>query len=137
MPKSVRRPASRVPKRNRSRPTAPESISYPGATYWFAITLLGYTVKVFRIRAFETDGQVGAYDQETHEIYVKEGLSEQEDADTLLHEVVHAVSRIALPPDLRLTENQVTILSTVLADTFTRNPKLRENLLARLGEPVS
>jgi hypothetical protein len=135
LPKTVRRTRKGVSRGNRGRAAAPQSRSIPGATYWLTVSILGYPVRIFRIPGFQEEGQLGACYGETLEIYLKSPLSSTtEEADTLLHEVVHAISRVGLPPSARLNEEQVTLLSTILTDTLKRNPKLREILTARLEE---
>lgn len=134
MPKSVRRTKKRVSKRSRKAPPSAKSSAIPGATYWFTFSLLGYTVNVFRVPSFQEGGQVGMYDPETNEIYIKSPLSSAaEEVDCLLHEILHAISRIGLPPSVRLNEEQVTLTSTILTDILLRNTNVRNLFFERLN----
>lgn len=69
---------------------------------------------------------------ETPEIGLAEGLPPHVEVDTMLHELLHVVSLIVFPPRLRLSETQVSVLSTVLCDTIRRSPGLRKYFRRKL-----
>ncbi len=129
---TVRSRKRRVSTRHRSNRARPQPRTLPRATYKFTIEILGYSINVFSIREFTDPGQVGMFDPDSHEIYIKEGLQPQAEFDTLFHEITHAVSSIGMPPDTRMNENQVTLLSTIWTDTINRNPALRAYITTHL-----
>lgn len=127
----VQRAGRRLPTRGRK--ANPKSRAYEGADYQFTIAVAGQPVHFFTITKFPDPEQVGEWDDDHHEIYVKSPApSAQAEIDRLLHEVVHAISSVAMGPEDRLTERQVNTLGLTLGDTLMRNPKLKEYLIGRL-----
>lgn len=101
------------------------------ARYLFTVRISGYPVPVFLTKKFQDPDITGQYVQVLDEIYVidDKNMSQARYTDTVLHEVLHAVSHIALSAKDRLNERQVNTVATVLADTFRRSPEFREVIL--------
>lgn len=118
-------------KRRRKGKAVPESKLVAGAHYKYTAVIAGYPIHVFNCT--EITGhldKVGLYAFEPGEIYIKVPYGPPEtQQDTLLHEIIHAVSDTILPQKLQLSEAQVSPLSTALMDTLRRNPELRKELL--------
>ena len=128
---NVSRTGRRVPKRGRR--SHPQAKEHEGGEFLFTIAVAGQPVHSFTLTKFPDPEQVGEYDNEHREIYIKQELpSPQAEADTMLHEVFHSISSIALGPEDRLSERQVNTMALTFADTLSRNPKLKEYLFARL-----
>lgn len=97
------------------------------------IRILGRDYKVY-YRDDMGEGFYGLCDPEDCEIDIREGLHPVEEADTVLHEVLHAVHflmDIGLNP--RMEENVVRKTATGLIQVFADNPRL----LAYLTEALS
>jgi predicted DNA binding protein len=56
-------------------------------------------------------------------IEVLEGMDKNEEGDTTLHEVLHAIDFVF---DLNLTERQIKVLSSALINVLNTNPNFRE-----------
>jgi len=61
------------------------------------------------------------------EILIRPNQSTDQARDTLLHEVVHAISNV---DSLCMTEEQVRRVATGLRAVFTANPKLAKGVIA-------
>lgn len=59
------------------------------------------------------------------------GRSEQRIRQTVMHEMLHAISSMLLGPDDRLQERQVKALATGLFDTFAHNPEVIDYIAGR------
>ena len=72
---------------------------------------------------------LGLTHQTRHRIRIRTdaSISEDEARDTLLHEVIHVIARLA---DVQWKERDIRLFATVLLDTLRRNPALVEALLA-------
>lgn len=70
-------------------------------------------------------GDYGRCRSVTQEIHVNMGQAPHQMRDTLLHEVLHAVSNEL---HLELEERQVHVLANALLDTLRRNPKFTQFL---------
>lgn len=130
--KPVRNPAEGVPRRgNRVGNKKPVAKEHPRATYLFTVRVQGYPVPVFLTLDFSDPEITGEYVQVLDEIYISgdPNMSRERRADTTLHEVLHAVSHIALAPKDRLNERQVNTLATVLMETFRRSPEFTKYIL--------
>ena len=135
MPRTVRNRKPRVSASRRSAGARPQPRTITSATYKFTVKVLGYPVDVFSVKSISPDdSQVGLFDPTNFEIYVREGLNKQAEFDTLLHEIVHAISAIGVPPDSRLSENQTTLLATNLADVMIRNTELKQYIMNHLED---
>lgn len=122
-----------LPPTVRPRARRPRSKSFKGATYFFTVNISGYPVPVFRQKNMLDGDAVGYWDPEAHEIAVTlPAPSPIAEADRVLHEVIHAISQVVLPADVRLNELQVNSLSMTLVDVLARNNELRDFLLARI-----
>lgn len=64
----------------------------------------------------------GMIDYQTKDIYVCRNKNDIQRRDTLLHELLHAMS-CEFGVDLK--ERQVAMLATALLDTMARNPKIK------------
>ena len=119
----------RVPNRGRPARPLPKPQRHPSATAWFTVSVCGYPINIFLVSEFDNPLQLGEYDSDFHEIYLlRHYHTDAEKHDSLLHEVMHAISRIALTADDRLSERQINTFSTVLHDTLKRNPDFRKQL---------
>ncbi len=103
------------------------SVKYPGHTPWITLQIAGHTVPVFVMDSLPSEN-LGEYIPEINEIYIKNHLTKDYAQDTILHEVIHAISTICMPTDDRLDEEQVNTLATQLRDVLRRNPLLKEAL---------
>lgn len=102
------------------------------ATYVATYSILSYPINLFQSNRLGT--LVGAWYNSDREIYLAEFLTEPAVyLDALLHELIHAISDIGLAPDDRLTERQVNLVASVLADTLGRNPQLVQRLVSLLA----
>lgn len=98
----------------------------------FDLDLDGYTVKVFTVPKSELPGDgVGQFSGTNYEILVAGDWLKEESfphAETMMHELIHAVSVTSLPTDEDLSENQVLRLGFGLTNLLKRNPHLRRYL---------
>lgn len=135
----TRNPRRNIRKRSGRVVDTPKPRAYPTtSSYVTTIVIAGYPVHVFKIPEFPDPLQVGEFEENTQEIYIKQDLpSSVAEADTLLHEVLHAINRLALIQEDRMTERQVATISTLLVDTLARNPTLRLALEERLQGEIS
>lgn len=104
-------------------------------TRLFDIDLDGYQVKVFGAMKNDLpEGRVGQFNPETYEMVMRtdRNLGGFAEAETALHELVHAIAATALSPQEDLTENQVLRLGFGLANALKRNPQFRRYLWDRL-----
>ena len=126
------------PRAVRSRARRPRTAAFKGFRYLFTTNIASYQVPVFATRGLIKGDAVGYYDEEEQELAVQlPGPGAAAEADRVLHEHLHALSAILLPPEKRLDENQVNTLSTGLIDTLTRNPDLWAFLVQRIAPTVS
>lgn len=122
-------PAKPVRRRRRK----PKSKAFTGVTHLFTTTLSSYKIPVFSSKENIEGDAVGYWDEECHEIAVRlPAPSDAAEADRMIHEHLHAISTLLLPPDARLTELQVNTVSTALVDLLIRNGDLREFVIERL-----
>lgn len=73
------------------------------------------------------DGREGSYDGQRQKILIRPGLGEDRTAETLTHEVLHALMEmtgIANDVESNLEESMVTRLAPVVLDLLRRNPAL-------------
>ena len=67
------------------------------------------------------DDDLGEFDPYKQLIVIKNGQPLEGEQDTLLHEIVHAISNEA---DLGLTEKQVRPLATIMLGVLKDNPRV-------------
>jgi hypothetical protein len=92
-----------------------------------SVRILGKTWHIKRLAdAPMQQERAGEIDYKACTIHVKEGQAPDQEADTLLHEIIHALSYTV---SLDLEEAQVHSLSAVLLAVFRDNP----GLAGRLG----
>lgn len=96
------------------------------------VRLLGKRWSV-QYRQLEKD-DIGECDLESQSIAIKEGLKHEQEASTLLHECIHAISDSL---GLGLTERQVQGLETGLFDLNNANPKFFPYLKKKHAETGS
>lgn len=98
------------------------------------LDVLGYKIPCFTAEL----GLWGLYETMTRKLYLHHTIpgGPLAEADTLLHEVIHAIENVALEGSDRLAERQVNTLATVLIDTLRRNQWLRDYLFTRLTSPT-
>lgn len=76
--------------------------------------------KAYLEQGFQDCGQT---DEGKLSILIRDGQPKIEEADTLLHESIHAIDFVM---DLELTERQVRLLATGLIGVFQDNPEFAE-----------
>lgn len=74
--------------------------------------------------AFNDEDHAGEFNPGAMTIHILKGMGRDQTEDTLLHEIIHAISSICMKSTKELTEVQVDLLATQLRDTLTRNPEL-------------
>ena len=102
------------------KPARPESVRVLGKTF---------TVTLEPARALNRL-EVGLCDEHTQTITVLEGLHPEDERETLLHEVLHAVDHAM---HCELSEHQVSALSRGLLAVLIDNPAFGAWLLERSG----
>jgi hypothetical protein len=86
------------------------------------ITILGQPFEVvYEPRGELVGDNAGTSTLNDQRLAVLEGQGQHQERDTVVHEVLHLVSRMSAFP---LKERQVTALSPVLLDVLRRNPEL-------------
>lgn len=91
------------------------------------ISILGKPHTVERIPdAPLQGGSVGAVNYSRQQIVLLEGMAPEYEADTLLHEIIHAIDATI---STNLTEHQVHALAGGLFAVFRENPGLADRLL--------
>ena len=93
------------------------------------IDILGYKYKVTLSDDIKRRGREGECDPETEVITISSSLSGRAFAETLLHEILHAITVIGLDEENRLTELQVNYLAAMLIEVLRRNPPLKGILM--------
>jgi len=126
-PKHVRHSRRRVQKRGRKDRAGkkPKPVRYPGASFWGCLNIAGHRVPVFLQKQLDGGENAGTWMPDTEEIYILQGMPEDLTEDTVLHEVIHAISTICMTPAARLSEEQVNTLATQLRDTMDRNKSVK------------
>jgi hypothetical protein len=66
----------------------------------------------------------GHIDCKTQRIFIAPGQGPDETACTLMHEVLHAIVRVALGDINKVDEDQIEQLCFAVTDTLRRNPEL-------------
>lgn len=122
-----------LPPTVRRRPRRARSKSFKGSRFLFTSNISGYNIQVYQQKEAMDGDAVGYWDPESHEIGVTlPAPSPAAEADRVLHEHLHAISVIVLPPEIRLNEFQVNALSTTLIDVLARNSEFRNFILSRV-----
>ena len=87
-----------------------------------AVKIIGktYSVRYVSGKPLEDD-ELGEFDPDTQKISVKTGQPLEQEQDTVLHELVHAISH---ETDISMTERQVRPLATTLLGMLKDNPAL-------------
>lgn len=110
---------------------APKPRARKRATYLFTIVVAGYPVHVFRAKL---KNEIACFYTSTHEIFLHTSTASSAQAiDAVVHELLHAISEIALVEEMRLNEQQVQTLATLLIDVYLRNPVLQAFLYELLA----
>lgn len=92
-----------------------------------SITVIGFEVTIAREASKDfNDSRWGEYDSERRHIRLNGDIGGDLERETLLHEVVHAVS---LAMDAELNERQVKVMARGLYSTLKDNPALARFLL--------
>lgn len=116
----------------RRPPIAPEVSTVsrpPGAEEVYKIVVSGYPTTLFEVNEFADPEQIGMFDDDTHELFIlKRNSSRMARMGAIVHEVLHAIDRIVLNPEDRLSERQINMVSTALVDTLARNEEFRNDL---------
>lgn len=71
---------------------------------------------------------LGLYQHDLHCLFIREGLSPQEEAHTVIHEVLHSIYRLYEVDSFDKEERIVAVVSNGLVDVIVRNPKLLDYL---------
>lgn len=117
------------------RKRTPEPKNLKNAKYLYSVQVLSHPVYVFEASDLSTPEHMGEFYNDDHEAYVLEDApSGTSRADRELHEILHAISHITLPPELRLNEGQVNTLSLVLVDLIAKNPNFIKRLMKLVAE---
>ena len=74
----------------------------------------------------ENPDTLGGYEPDDHKIEIRSRLKWEEEANTLLHELLHAIYHCYRIKDKSDEEVTVTTMSNGLMELMTRNPKLQE-----------
>lgn len=92
-----------------------------------AVDIQGYRVTIAEQQPGIRPEAVGEFLPNDYHINIRPGLTGGPVArlDVLLHEIVHALSAVVLPPEFTLSETQVWGLGVGLAQLLLRNPQLR------------
>ena len=93
------------------------------------IDILGYNYTVLLDADITRRGREGECDPEKEIIRVSAHLTSRGFAETLLHEILHAITVIGLDEGNRLTELQVNYLAAMLIEVLRRNPSLKGILM--------
>jgi hypothetical protein len=121
-------------RRYKTDPAAEQTVSRPpGATELYKIIIAGYPTTLFEVNEFADPNQVGECNHDTYELFVlKKFSSPMAKMDTVFHETLHAMNSIVLTAEDRLSERQISILSTTIVDTLSRNEEYRDALYKAL-----
>lgn len=95
-----------------------------------SVDILGYRFTVAPEAKLEIGGLLGACAVRERQILFNPAVMGRQLADTVLHEVLHAISEITLAKEVGLNELQVNAVSAALIDVLCRNPRLVDFLLA-------
>ena len=88
------------------------------------IDILGYQFTVIEDEDVTRRGNEGECDMKREVITINPNQSKRGIADTLLHEILHAINGTGLDAANQLNEMQVTYFGTVLSEVLRRNPQL-------------
>lgn len=80
----------------------------------------------------EMEDCCGDYDKEKERIRVDTSMSDTQVADTLLHEILHAIHYIYGIKDEHEEEQVVTVTATALSQVIQDNPDVVKFLIAKL-----
>lgn len=83
------------------------------------------TVKIQPLPKDAPGNVLGYYYQTDHKIEIKPGLNSYEEANTLMHELFHALYRCAGINKKSEEEQVVTVFANGVMEMMKRNPKLR------------
>lgn len=82
-----------------------------------SISVIGKRYRVVKI-APSSDGSYGECLEEQQEIRLKPGLPLEQEQDTLLHEIIHAID---FSMNAKMSERQITVLATGLICVLKEN----------------
>jgi hypothetical protein len=82
------------------------------------VKILGHVYKFYRVPKITKKDNCGECDFQKNHIRIKEGMERSAEAETLLHEIMHAI-------DPNLSEVRVHANAAQLYQIITDNPKLR------------
>ena len=86
-----------------------------------AVRVIGKTYAVVWTRGRPLDdGNAGEMDPDKQRLHIRDGTPLEQEQDTLLHEVVHAIDHEL---DLKFSERQVRAFATGLLACFKDNPR--------------
>ena len=94
------------------------------------LDILGYKYTIVEDAEITKRGRDGECDTGAEIIYVNPELSKRAFADTLFHEVLHAVMAMGMPNKYRMTELQINYLGCMVTEVLRRNPGLIKVLMA-------
>lgn len=98
------------------------------------IALSYMTIALVPVANVHPTQEYGQFDSEKHTIELRAGQHPAEEANTILHEVMHAIAHTyALPLNHDLEEAVVTKMANGLCEFMTRNPAMMRYLLGRPG----
>ncbi len=95
-----------------------------------SITILGqpFAVRLVPRGELPRDGDMATSDLRRQLIRIVDDHGPTQERDTVLHEVLHMVARMADLEERKLDERAINVFSTVLLDVLRRNPRLVEYL---------
>lgn len=93
------------------------------------LDILGYKFKVLFDPEIQRRGRDGECDIEGEIIRIGVNLTARNLADTLLHEILHAITEIGLDSDNKLNELQINYVGAMLTEVLRRNPQLKPILM--------
>lgn len=93
------------------------------------IDILSYKFNVVLSEDTARHGREGECDFYQETIKISPSLGKRGFADTLLHEILHAINQIGLDAEKQLIETQIYYIGAVLSDVLRRNPQLRDILM--------
>lgn len=93
-----------------------------------SVRILGRTWDIFYYDKTQGYSEHGCAVEERRELLISEDQLPIDEADTVLHETIHAVD---MTMDLDLSEHQVRMLATALIGIFQDNPEFAEYIIKK------
>lgn len=93
------------------------------------LDILNYKFKVVIDPDIQRRGRDGECDIEGEVMRIGTNLTARNLADTILHEILHAIVEIGLDSANKLNELQINYLGAMLTEVLRRNPSLKPILM--------